>query len=394
MFTDVAKKLEAVIKNKVAKGPQEIDILHWMSRAALEMIGQSGLGHSFDPLIEGVPENPYCDAVKSFVPVLAPILFLRETMLPTLVKYTSPGFRRLLVDTVPWARIRRLRDIVDVMDETSVRIFEDKKEKLRMGDEELANQVSRAKDIMSILMKANMEAAEEDRLPEKEVLGQMSTFTFAGTDTTSNAISRTLHLLSNNLEIQERLRAEVTAARKEHGEEVPFDELMALPLLDAVCRETLRLVRQDVVLPLSEPIKGLDGREMHEIFIPKDTTVFVSILNANRDPALWGPDSDVWNPDRWNAPLPKEISEARMPGIYSNMMTFLGGGRACIGFKFAQVEMKVMLAVLLSQFRFTPSLDKEIVWNMNGIVTPSVKNSKSLIESELPLNIEFVGNSA
>ena len=28
-------------------------------------------------------------------------------------------------------------------------------------------------------------------------------------------------------------------------------------------------------------------------------------------------------------------------GIYSNLLTFLGGGRACIGFKFSQLEMSM-----------------------------------------------------
>lgn len=42
-----------------------IDILGWMSRAALELIGQAGIGYSFDPLTEDVPDA-YADAVKNF----------------------------------------------------------------------------------------------------------------------------------------------------------------------------------------------------------------------------------------------------------------------------------------------------------------------------------------
>jgi hypothetical protein len=62
---------------------------------------------------------------------------------------------------------------------------------------------------------------------------------------------------------------------------------------------TLR-ARQDAILPVTSPIIGIDGREIHEILVPKDTTVIllVSIINCNRDPALWGPDSYEWKPER------------------------------------------------------------------------------------------------
>jgi cytochrome P450 len=60
-------------------------------------------------------------------------------------------------------------------------------------------------------------------------------------DTTSNALSRVLQLLSENPDIQTRLREEIREARQLHGADLQYDELVALPLLDAVCRETLRL---------------------------------------------------------------------------------------------------------------------------------------------------------
>ena len=43
----------------------DIDVMGWMARAALELIGQTGIGHSFDPLTEDVADS-YADAVKSF----------------------------------------------------------------------------------------------------------------------------------------------------------------------------------------------------------------------------------------------------------------------------------------------------------------------------------------
>lgn len=67
-----------------------------------------------------------------------------------------------------------------------------------------------------------------------------STFIFAGADTTTSALCRTLHLLALNPRVQERLRQEVTVARQERGD-LDYDELMGLPFLDAVCREVFRV---------------------------------------------------------------------------------------------------------------------------------------------------------
>ena len=63
---------------------------------------------------------------------------------------------------------------------------------------------------------------------------------FAAMDTTSNALSRILHLLALHPEVQEKLRKEILEAREKHGD-FSYDELVSLSLLDAVCRETLRL---------------------------------------------------------------------------------------------------------------------------------------------------------
>lgn len=67
-----------------------------------------------------------------------------------------------------------------------------------------------------------------------------STLIFAAHDTTSSALSRILHLLALHPEAQDRLRAEVTAARADGGD-LSYEQLEALPFLDATVRETLRL---------------------------------------------------------------------------------------------------------------------------------------------------------
>ena len=67
-----------------------------------------------------------------------------------------------------------------------------------------------------------------------------SLFCFAGSDTTSNALSRILHILAENQDAQDKVRVEVLEAGG-GSEDIPYDQLANLPFLDAVCRETLRL---------------------------------------------------------------------------------------------------------------------------------------------------------
>ena len=49
---------------QVVEGPKTIDMLSWMTRAALEMVGQGGLGYAMDPLTQDIP-NPFSDAIKT-----------------------------------------------------------------------------------------------------------------------------------------------------------------------------------------------------------------------------------------------------------------------------------------------------------------------------------------
>ena len=43
----------------------EVDLLMWMGRTALELVGQAGLGYSFDPLTADKPDA-FAHAIKGF----------------------------------------------------------------------------------------------------------------------------------------------------------------------------------------------------------------------------------------------------------------------------------------------------------------------------------------
>ncbi|PPR07488.1 hypothetical protein CVT26_013457, partial [Gymnopilus dilepis] len=382
IFYNISRKVRDVFLQQASQGPQDVDIVDWMTRLSLELIGQSGLGYSFDELTKNCTPHRYGLASKQLVPLEAKsqsvtMMLFNFKILPFLAKVGTPRFRRWVVERLRIPEVAQGRHIVDTLYQTSIEIYESKKKSL---DDELLK-LGRGKDVISILMKANLAASEKDRLSEEEVLSQITTLTFAATDTTSSALSRILHLLAQHKDVQERLRTEIKKAREDNGDEdLPFDVLDALPYLDAVCRETLRLyppiprllrvLRRDDVLPLHKPIKGINGQEINSIPVPKGTHVHISIMECNKNPEIWGPDAAEWKPERWLSPLPETLLDARVPGIYSHLMTFLGGGRSCIGFKFSLIEMKVVLSLLVESLEFSLS-DKDIYWQMTGIVTPN-----------------------
>ncbi len=76
---------------------------------------------------------------------------------------------------------------------------------------------------------------------------------------------------------------------------------------------------RDTVMPLMEPIRMRDGTLSNALHIPKNARVIANITACNRDPALWGPDADEWRPSRWLEPLPRELEEAHVPGVYSHL---------------------------------------------------------------------------
>ena len=76
---------------------------------------------------------------------------------------------------------------------------------------------------------------------------------------------------------------------------------------------------KDTVMPFSEPIHGVDGRQITEAFVPKHTPILVGIRACNRNKALWGEDALEWKPERWLSPLPESVTEAKIPGVYSNL---------------------------------------------------------------------------
>ncbi|KAJ7031887.1 cytochrome P450 [Mycena alexandri] len=387
MFYQVTSQLQSKITNALAGKPpgQVLDMLDYLTRAALEIIGTAGIGHtfnSFDDKSEAFDE--FHGAITSVLP-LASRLFLVLPFLESWRKIQPVWLRRTLasIATFPWPAAKRFRSAVDTMHPVYVQLYNARKKALEEGGSAaLADTAAGGKDLITSMIQANWDADEGDKMSDGAVLANMSSIVHGGQETTSSSLARFLSIVAEDTDLQQRLRAELqeAKAKKAPGEDLDFNELERLPLLDAVVREMLRIYSpvtfvwrqtiKDVMVPLTYPIRStIAGEEVKELLIKEGTTVYLGLSSANRSTAIWGPDAAEFKPERW---LKRTQVESKLPGTYSGMMSFLSGSKVCPGKTFAILEMKLVLSVLLLAFSFEP-IPEPIDWKMGITLEPRVR---------------------
>ncbi|KAH9042654.1 cytochrome P450 [Lactarius pseudohatsudake] len=348
---DVTRRLEESLA-KLSRGScTEIDMLMWMSRA------------------ETSPPSEYMLASKQLIPLSFPLQgFMR--FIPSIVRIGTPRFRGFLAKIAPHPNIRKLREIIYILYDTNKSIYQQRVHDIVQA-EKIGGAENTGKDMVSVLIQQNRGVDAVYKLSDDELISQMGTLIYAGHNMTSVALSRILHVLSLNQERQKRLRLELMDARVQRRD-ISYDELMVLPYLDAVCKETLRLYPpvtqlhrvpcKDSYIPLARPVMGIDGETIDHIYIRAGTTVIVGVAAVNRDPAIWGADADQWVPERWLGTLAGDCRRCLSPRSIHAHDDFYGWWaivhvslRFFAGFKFAEMEIKIVLYVLLSRMKFEPS---------------------------------------
>jgi cytochrome P450 len=187
-------------------------------------------------------------------------------------------------------------------------------------------------DTLSALLVATEETeGSEAPLDDGELCDQIRSLIAAGYDTTSSAAAWLVYALGSNAAALADLREQVIDTV---GDRPPtIDDLRAMPLVDGVVRETLRLW----------PPGYVSGRRAIEDFeflgyqIPGGSMVVYSPYITQRLPEIWG-DPERFRPERWVDGEPVPFS----------FVPFGGGYRKCIGFALATLELQV-LAVRLAQ---------------------------------------------
>lgn len=164
-------------------------------------------------------------------------------------------------------------------------------------------------------------------LDEGELRDQIMSLLFAGHETTASAIAWTLYWLERNDHIARDLRDELAATSADGS--IAED----VPLLDAVCREALRISPPATVAGnrvLSE------GRELLDQSMTKGTRLTPCIYLAHRRPDIYP------HPHRFD---PGRFLDARWSS--PEYLPFGGGTRRCLGADLAMLEMRMVVAAVL-----------------------------------------------
>ncbi|CCO35089.1 Cytochrome P450 3A24 [Rhizoctonia solani AG-1 IB] len=323
-----------------------IDVFHWTTTSALEFIGEAGLGYSFESF--SGKQNEYSVASKSVFQLFAKLVpFI--PLYPYL--YRLPITQDLL-SYIPIPLLQQVLRATSLQNEQAEQILGKRKDLLERGVD-LESVTGRGKDILTQLKLKHSQFG--------------SVLIFAGHETSSSVIARLLDIIAHNTEIQDKLRNEITKSKEE--------DVLDLPYLDAVVKETLRLhapvtylgriCEEDTVVPLTYPVSTPTGT-ITGLPVKKGTRLALSVAFSNRDEKAWGERAEDFWPERWLES--EQPSSSHLQGVYSSMMTFGLGQYACIGFKFALMEIKVMTAQLLKSFVFEPSAE-EYAWEARLITT-------------------------
>jgi hypothetical protein len=84
----------------------------------------------------------------------------------------------------------------------------------------------------------------------------------------------------------------------------------------------------------------------------------------------------LYRPERWLNGVPDAVKV--IPNVYGPMLTFGAGSHACIGHRFAIVELKIILHTLITGLQFKLAVDVSEIGEIgNGIVArPGFKNAR------------------
>ncbi|KAJ7063670.1 cytochrome P450 [Mycena amicta] len=389
IFLEKSGELRDIWAAEIRKSQDDVarvNILPWLGKATLDIIGLAGfnyhfnslsaegeseLGKAFDTIFSGAEQFGILAIVKIWIPAMR---FIRTT----------------------------LDKSMDAAQETMMRIarklLQDSKKEMEESGTFEKGSGPQSRDLLSLLVRANTakDLPPSQRLSDADVMAQIPTFFFAGHETTGTGTTWALFALTQNKAAQKRLREELLAVPTDNP---TMDEINALPYLDCVVRETMRIyapvpstvreATQDDVVPLATPFTDLNGVVHDTLRVTKGQTIMIPILAMNRDPRIWGPDAMEFVPERWE----RETISNSIPGVWGHMLTFLGGPRACIGTMLTLIipfRTKCLLFSLIRAFEFDLAVPVEDIGKKSSVTQRPLVKSEPSAGHQLPLLVKFV----
>ena len=203
--------------------------------------------------------------------------------------------------------------------------------------------------------------AQPDLMTVKQVAISTSGNLIAGGLSPGKTFDELCRYLVTHPDAQEKLHEELAQAKCSYP--AAFDDVKNLPYLEGVIKEALRLHSsasfnlQRVTGPAGLVLPG-------GVDIPGNTKIGCPALCINGDPRTFGPDADVYNPERWMQGKNETVEtyEERRKLMERTDMSFGQGSRSCIGKSLFALEVYKAAATLVGLFKvFLPQLPRVIL---------------------------------
>jgi cytochrome P450 len=322
----VVTKWKAAHAKHAVDGAVEVDMHHEMSGTTLEIITRAAFGD--------IASNTE-DSDKIYVAVNE-LLALSSTAVLSLRAFL-PFFQYLPIPSnyTLWSKISSIKQyLTGIIDRRRTARAAGRV----VGDEVLLDYLLDARDGID---------GKGNGFTSTELFDEAITFALAGHETTSQALSWSLMLLSQHPEWKQKLRQQVldvlgskpadgSAQTNNKGRAPTYDDLARMPLLKAVLWESMRLF-PPIPLIVREAAQDF---EYNGIKFLAGTTFNIPIASIHRDARHW-PNPHVFDPNRWSAGIQGACTH---PFAY---LPFSHGPRNCIGSQFAMQEAQIILAVIL-----------------------------------------------
>ncbi|XP_067928895.1 cytochrome P450 4V2-like isoform X4 [Watersipora subatra] len=227
---------------------------------------------------------------------------------------------------------RKCNESIRLVHEFADKVIKERRALKEAGE---SNSHSKRRPFLDLLLDCRDEHGNP--LTHKEIREEVDTFMFEGHDTTTSAISFTIYMLGAHQDVQKKCQAELDEIIGS-STSISNADLAKMTYLEWCIKETMRIF----------PTVPFFARELHEeatfgdYSVPKGTTVYLYSMGLHKDPAVF-PEPEKFDPTRFSP----ENCLKRSPFAY---VPFSAGPRNCIGQKFAMMELKVILAKMLTTF--------------------------------------------
>lgn len=192
-------------------------------------------------------------------------------------------------------------------------------------------------DLLDLLLEGE-DPETKRRMSTPELRDNLLTFIVAGHETTALTLAWSLYLCAFDQDVQDRARSEAQAVLQ--GRPATGEDVENLPFIRQIADEALRLYPPAGMISRTAMADDtLCGREVRA-----GDTVIIPIYALHRNHLLWD-EPDAFRPDRF--------ADRKAIARYA-YLPFGDGPRVCIGASFALQEAVIVLATLLSRFRFMP----------------------------------------